>query len=494
MGITNHYAERFVGEGLTFDDVLLVPAESNVLPPDVDLSTHLTKSIKLNIPIMSAAMDTVTEYRMAIAIAREGGIGVIHKSMPIDMQAEQVDMVKRSENGVITNPFYLGPDNTLGEADALMGKFRISGVPIVDKAGKLIGIITNRDMKFEEDMSRPIRDVMTSERLVTGREGTTLEEAKEILRRHKIEKLPIVDDEFHLKGLITIKDIEKVVKYPNSAKDKHGRLLCAAAIGVTSDILDRAGALVAAGADALVLDSAHGHSANIMRCVGLVKEHFPDVGLIAGNVATAEGTEALIKAGADCVKVGIGPGSICTTRVVSGIGVPQITAIMQSAEMADKYGVPIIADGGIKYSGDIVKAIAAGGSVVMMGSMLAGCEESPGESEIFQGRQFKVYRGMGSLGAMQKGSGDRYFQSGTKKYVPEGVEGRVPYKGAVSDTIYQMMGGLRSGMGYCGVPTIQDLRTKTKFVRITGAGLKESHPHDIYITKEAPNYSTHNQD
>lgn len=494
MDITNSYNNRIVGEGLTFDDVLLVPAESNVLPPDVDLSTNLTKNIKLNIPIMSAAMDTVTEYRMAIAIAREGGIGVIHKSMPIDMQAEQVDMVKRSENGVITNPFYLGPDNTLGEADALMGKFRISGVPIVDKSGKLIGIITNRDMKFEEDMSRPISDVMTSEHLVTGREGTTLEEAKEILRRHKIEKLPIVDEEFHLKGLITIKDIEKVVKYPNSAKDRHGRLLCAAAIGVTNDILDRAGALVAAGADALVLDSAHGHSANIMRCVGLVKENFPDVGLIAGNVATAEGTEALIKAGADCVKVGIGPGSICTTRVVSGIGVPQITAIMQSAEMADKYGVPIIADGGIKYSGDIVKAIAAGGSVVMMGSMLAGCEESPGESEIFQGRQFKVYRGMGSLGAMQKGSGDRYFQSGTKKYVPEGVEGRVPYKGAVSDTIYQMMGGLRSGMGYCGVPTIQDLRTKTKFIRITGAGLKESHPHDIYITKEAPNYSTHNQD
>ena len=494
MDITNHYAERFVGEGLTFDDVLLVPAESSVLPPDVDLSTNLTKNIRLNIPIMSAAMDTVTEYRMAIAIAREGGIGVIHKSMPIDMQAEQVDMVKRSENGVITNPFYLGPDNTIGEADALMGKFRISGVPIVDEGGKLIGIITNRDMKFEEDMSRPIRDVMTSEGLVTGREGTTLEEAKEILRRHKIEKLPIVDDDFRLKGLITIKDIEKVVKYPNSAKDSHGRLLCAAAIGVTNDILDRAGALVSAGVDALVLDSAHGHSANIMRCVALVKEHFPEVGLIAGNVATAEGTEALIKAGADCVKVGIGPGSICTTRVVSGIGVPQITAILQSAEMADKYGVPIIADGGIKYSGDIVKAIAAGGSVVMMGSMLAGCEESPGESEIFQGRQFKVYRGMGSLGAMQKGSGDRYFQSGTKKYVPEGVEGRVPYKGAVSDTIYQMMGGLRSGMGYCGVPTIQDLRTKTKFVRITGAGLKESHPHDIYITKEAPNYSTHNQD
>ena len=494
MDITNSYKDRIVGEGLTFDDVLLVPAESNVLPPDVDLSTNLTRNIKLNIPIMSAAMDTVTEYRMAIAIAREGGIGVIHKSMPIDMQAEQVDMVKRSENGVITNPFYLGPDNTIGEADALMGKFRISGVPIVDKSGKLIGIITNRDMKFEEDMSRPISDVMTSDRLVTGREGTTLEEAKDILRRHKIEKLPIVDDNFHLKGLITIKDIEKVVKYPNSAKDKHGRLLCAAAIGVTNDILDRAGALVDAGVDALVLDSAHGHSANIMRCVALVKEHFTEVGLIAGNVATAEGTEALIKAGADCVKVGIGPGSICTTRVVSGIGVPQITAIMESAEMADKYGVPIIADGGIKYSGDIVKAIAAGGSVVMMGSMLAGCEESPGESEIFQGRQFKVYRGMGSLGAMQKGSGDRYFQSGTKKYVPEGVEGRVPYKGAVSDTIYQMMGGLRSGMGYCGVPDIQSLRTKTHFIRITGAGLKESHPHDIYITKEAPNYSTHNQD
>ena len=494
MNRLNSFSERFVGEGLTFDDVLLVPAESNVLPTDVDLSTNLTKTIRLNTPIMSAAMDTVTEYRMAIAIAREGGIGVIHKSMPIDAQAEQVDMVKRSENGVITNPFSLGPDNTLEEADALMAKFRISGVPVVDTDGRLIGIITNRDMKFEENMDTRIREVMTSEGLVTGKEGTTLEEAKDILRRHKIEKLPIVDENFRLKGLITIKDIEKVVKYPNSAKDKHGRLLCAAAIGVTNDILDRAGALVQAGVDALVLDSAHGHSANIMRCVGLVKNAFPEVQLIAGNVATAEATEALIKAGADCVKVGIGPGSICTTRVVSGIGVPQITAIMQSAEMADKYGVPIIADGGIKYSGDIVKAIAAGGSVVMMGSMLAGCEESPGESEIFQGRQFKVYRGMGSLGAMQKGSGDRYFQSGTKKYVPEGVEGRVPYKGAVSDTIYQMMGGLRSGMGYCGVPTIQDLRTKTKFIRITGAGLKESHPHDIYITKEAPNYSTHNQD
>ncbi len=492
MNRLNSFSERFVGEGLTFDDVLLVPAESNVLPTDVDLSTNLTKTIRLNTPIMSAAMDTVTEYRMAIAIAREGGIGVIHKSMPIDAQAEQVDMVKRSENGVITNPFYLGPDNTLGEADALMAKYRISGVPIC-KDGKLIGIITNRDMKFEENMETRIREVMTSEGLVTGREGTTLEEAKDILRRHKIEKLPIVDDNFRLKGLITIKDIEKVVKYPNSAKDRHGRLLCAAAIGVTKDILDRAGALVDAGVDALVLDSAHGHSANIMRCVGLVKEKFPDVQVIAGNVATAEGTEALIKAGADCVKVGIGPGSICTTRVVSGIGVPQITAVLESAAMADKYGIPVIADGGIKYSGDIVKALAAGARVVMMGSMLAGCEESPGESEIFQGRQFKVYRGMGSIGAMQKGSGDRYFQSGSKKLVPEGVEGRVPYKGAVSDTIFQMMGGLRSGMGYCGAPDIESLRTKTKFIRITGAGLKESHPHDIYITKEAPNYTMNPQ-
>ncbi len=480
MNRLNSFSERFVGEGLTFDDVLLVPAESNVLPTDVDLSTNLTKTIRLNTPIMSAAMDTVTEYRMAIAIAREGGIGVIHKSMPIDAQAEQVDMVKRSENGVITNPFSLGPDNTLEEADALMAKFRISGVPVVDTDGRLIGIITNRDMKFEENMDTRIREVMTSEGLVTGKEGTTLEEAKDILRRHKIEKLPIVDENFRLKGLITIKDIEKVVKYPNSAKDKHGRLLCAAAIGVTNDILDRAGALVQAGVDALVLDSAHGHSANIMRCVGLVKNAFPEVQLIAGNVATAEATEALIKAGADCVKVGIGPGSICTTRVVSGIGVPQITAVLESAAMADKYGIPVIADGGIKYSG-------------MMGSMLAGCEESPGESEIFQGRQFKVYRGMGSIGAMQKGSGDRYFQSGSKKLVPEGVEGRVPYKGAVSETIFQMMGGLRSGMGYCGCRTIEELRTKTKFVRITGAGLKESHPHDIYITKEAPNYTMNPQ-
>ena len=491
MNRLNSFSERFVGEGLTFDDVLLVPAESNVLPTDVDLSTNLTKTIRLNTPIMSAAMDTVTEYRMAIAIAREGGIGVIHKSMPIDAQAEQVDMVKRSENGVITNPFSLGPDNTLEEADALMAKFRISGVPVVDTDGRLIGIITNRDMKFEENMDTRIREVMTSEGLVTGKEGTTLEEAKDILRRHKIEKLPIVDENFRLKGLITIKDIEKVVKYPNSAKDKHGRLLCAAAIGVTNDILDRAGALVQAGVDALVLDSAHGHSANIMRCVGLVKNAFPEVQLIAGNVATAEATEALIKAGADCVKVGIGPGSICTTRVVSGIGVPQITAVLESAAMADKYGIPVIADGGIKYSGDIVKALAAGGSVVMMGSMLAGCEESPGESEIFQGRQFKVYRGMGSLGAMGKGSSDRYFQANNKKYVPEGVEGRVPYKGPLADTIYQMVGGLRSGMGYVGCANIPEMHEKAQFVRITGAGLKESHPHDIQITKEAPNYSIH---
>ena len=486
------FSERFVGEGLTFDDVLLVPAESSVLPPDIDLSTNLTKTIRLNTPIMSAAMDTVTEYRMAIAIAREGGIGVIHKSMPIDDQAEQVDMVKRSENGVITNPFYLGPNNTLGEADALMAKYRISGVPVVDTDGRLIGIITNRDMKFEENMDRLISEVMTSEGLVTGREGTTLEEAKDILRRHKIEKLPIVDDNFRLKGLITIKDIEKVVKYPNSAKDKHGRLLCAAAIGVTNDILDRAGALVQAGVDALVLDSAHGHSANIMRCVGLVKNAFPEVQLIAGNVATAEGTEALIKAGADCVKVGIGPGSICTTRVIAGIGVPQLTAVSDCAREADKYGVTVIADGGIKYSGDIPKAIAGGASAVMIGSLFAGVDESPGDMEIYQGRSFKVYRGMGSLGAMAQahGSSDRYFQEADKKLVPEGVEGRVPYKGPLADTVYQLVGGLRSSMGYCGTPTIEHLRREGQFIRITGAGLQESHPHDISITKESPNYST----
>ncbi len=485
----NNYGSRFVGEGLTFDDVLLVPAESDILPADVDLSTNLTKKVKLNVPIMSAAMDTVTEYRMAIAIAREGGIGVIHKNMAIDVQAEQVDLVKRSENGVITNPFFLHPGNTLGDADSLMGKFRISGVPIVDENGTLIGIITNRDMKFETDMTRPIDEVMTKKDLITGLVGTTLDEAKAILQQHRIEKLPIVDEDFKLKGLITIKDIEKVLKYPHSAKDDKGRLLCAAAIGATADVLDRAGALIDAGVDVLVLDSAHGHSANIMRSVTRVKEAFPDIQLVAGNVATAAATEALIKAGADCVKVGIGPGSICTTRVVSGIGVPQITAIMQCSEMADKYGIPVIADGGIKYSGDIAKAIAAGGKVVMMGSMLAGCEEAPGEIEVYQGRQFKVYRGMGSLGAMQKGSKDRYFQTNNKKLVPEGVEGRVPFRGPLSETVFQMMGGLRSGMGYCGAHNIEELRTRSQFVRITSAGLKESHPHDIYITKEAPNYT-----
>ena len=488
MEISPVFAAKFVGEGLTYDDVLLVPAESSVLPADVSLRTNLTRKIHLNVPIMSAAMDTVTEYRMAIAMAREGGIGVIHKNMTIDRQAEQVDQVKRSENGVITDPFYLGPDNSLGEADALMAKFRISGVPIVDETGRLIGIITNRDMKFEEDMSRHIREVMTSEGLVTAREGTTLSEARSILHKHKIEKLPIVDENLHLKGLITIKDIEKRITYPNAAKDERGRLLCAAAIGVTKNMLDRAGALLDAGVDVLVLDSAHGHSHNIMNGVARLKERFPDCQVVAGNVATAAGTEALIKAGADCVKVGIGPGSICTTRVIAGIGVPQLTAVLESAAMGDKYGIPVIADGGIKYSGDIVKALAAGGSVVMLGSLLAGCDEAPGENEIFQGRRFKVYRGMGSLGAMAKGSKDRYFQEDNKKLVPEGVEGRVPYRGALADTIFQMTGGLRSGMGYCGAPDIETLRRRSQFVRITGAGLRESHPHDISITKEAPNY------
>ena len=482
-------ADKISFEGLTFDDVLLLPAESDILPADVDLTTYLTNKVKLNIPVMSAAMDTVTEYRMAIAIAREGGIGVIHKNMSIDSQAEQVDMVKRSENGVISNPFFLKADNTLGEADRLMAKYRISGVPIVDDSGRLTGIITNRDMKFETDLSRRIGEVMTSENLVTGKVGTTLNEAREILHRHKIEKLPIVDDEYRLKGLITIKDIEKVFKYPNSAKDAQGRLLCAAAIGATKDVLDRAGALIDVGADVLVLDSAHGHSKNIMNSVSKVKEAFPEIQLIAGNVATPEATEALIKAGADCVKVGIGPGSICTTRVVSGIGVPQISAVLRCADKAAQFGIPVIADGGIKYSGDITKAIAAGANVVMMGSMLAGCEEAPGEQEVYQGRQFKVYRGMGSLGAMQKGSKDRYFQEDNKKLVPEGVEGRVPYRGPLSETVFQMMGGLRSGMGYCGARNIKELKENTKFVRITGAGLKESHPHDVFITKEAPNYS-----
>ncbi len=485
-------AQKFVKQGLTFDDVLLVPAKSDVLPADIDLHTHLTKKIVLNIPLMSAAMDTVTESRMAIAIAREGGIGVIHKNMSISAQAEQVDMVKRSENGVITNPFFLAPGHTLAEANELCAKYRISGVPICDN-GKLIGIITNRDMKFETDMSQLIDNVMTKEGLVTAPEGTTLEEAREILRKHKIEKLPIVDKDFHLKGLITIKDIEKAQVYPNSARDEKGRLLCAAAIGVTSDVLDRVRALVEVGVDALCLDSAHGHSHNIIECVKRIKALYPDVQLIAGNVATAEATRDLIEAGADCVKIGIGPGSICTTRVVAGIGVPQITAVYDAARVAREYGVPIIADGGVKFSGDVAKAIAAGGDVVMLGSLLAGCEESPGDTEVYQGRQFKVYRGMGSLGAMAKGSKDHYFQENNKKLVPEGVEGRVPYKGPTSETVYQLMGGLRAGMGYCGCATIPELQERAQFMQITAAGLKESHPHDIYITKEAPNYTINPQ-
>lgn len=481
-------SEKFLKEGITFDDVLLLPAESNFTPDQASLETRLTKNVKLNIPLISAAMDTVTETRMAIAVAREGGIGVIHKSMNIEDQAESVDRVKRSENGVINSPFFLSPTHTLRDADELMGKYRISGVPIC-KDGKLVGILTNRDLKFEEDFTKFCGDVMTSRNLITAPVGTTPQEAKKLLAQHKIEKLPLVDENFALKGLITIKDIEKAVKYPNTARDTQGRLLCAAAIGITGDVLERAAALVEAGVDALVLDSAHGHSQNIMQCIQKVKTRFPQVPVIAGNVATGEGAKALISAGADTIKIGIGPGSICTTRVVAGIGVPQITAVYDAACEAQKHGVPVIADGGIKYSGDIVKAIAAGADVVMIGSLFAGCEESPGETEIYQGRQFKVYRGMGSLAAMNKGSSDRYFQSGTRKFVPEGVEGRVPYKGSVSDTIFQLMGGLRSGMGYCGTPTIAELQARGQFMRITGAGLKESHPHDIYITKEAPNYT-----
>lgn len=482
--------EKFVKEALTFDDVLLIPGESDVEPKDVDISTHLTKKIKLNTPLMTAAMDTVTESEMAIAIAREGGIGIIHKNMSIETQADMVDRVKRSENGVITNPFYLSPEKTVAEADELMGKYKISGVPICE-GKKLVGIITNRDMAFlnEEDYKQPIYSVMTKENLITAPIGTTIQGAKELLKKHKIEKLPIVDDQGNLCGLITIKDIEKSIQYPNSARDEKGRLLCGAAIGGTPDVLERVQALVNAGADVLVLDSAHGHNSNIIKSVAKVKKAFPDVQLIAGNVATAEATKALIEAGADAVKVGIGPGSICTTRVVAGIGVPQVTAIFDAATEAAKYGVPVIADGGVKYSGDIVKALAAGGSVVMVGSLVAGCKESPGETEIYQGRQFKVYRGMGSLAAMAKGSSDRYFQGGNKKLVPEGVEGRVPYKGPLADTIFQMVGGIRSGMGYTGCANIPELHEKAKFCKISGAGLKESHPHDIQITKEAPNYS-----
>ncbi len=484
-------AEKFLKEGLTFDDVLLIPAQSDVLPADVSLKTKLTSKITLNIPLMTAAMDTVTESKMAIAIAREGGIGVIHKNMTIEQQVQEVDKVKRSENGVIVNPFFLSPEHTVTEADELMGKFKISGVPICE-GGKLVGIITNRDLKFLPDFNVKIKDVMTKDGLVTSHVGTTLQEAQEILMKHKIEKLPLVDDEGYLKGLITIKDIEKAVQYPNTARDEKGRLLCAAAIGVTDDVLDRAGALVEAQVDALVLDSAHGHSKNIFTVLEKVKAAFPNVSVIAGNVATASATQALIESGADAVKVGIGPGSICTTRVVAGIGVPQITAIYDAANIAAKYGIPIIGDGGIKYSGEIVKAIAAGANVVMVGSLVAGCEESPGDTEIYQGRQFKVYRGMGSIGAMNHGSRDRYFQQNNKKLVPEGVEGRVPYKGVLSDTVYQMMGGLRAGMGYCGCATVDELQEKAQFIRITNAGLVESHPHDVFITKEAPNYSGSN--
>lgn len=477
-----------IREGLTFDDVLLIPRESEVVPYQIDTTTKLTNKIQLNIPLMSAAMDTVTEANLAIAIAREGGIGIIHKNMTIEQQATEVDRVKRSEHGVIVDPFSLSPDNNLAEADALMGKFRISGVPItVD--GKLVGILTNRDLRFENDFSKRIGDVMTKDNLITAPEGTTLDDAQEILRCHKIEKLPIVDKDYNLKGLITIKDIEKAVQYPNSARDDSGRLLVGAALGVTADVMERCRALVAANVDVVVLDSAHGHSKNIAECLRKIKKEFPDLQVIAGNVATGEGTRYLIEAGADAVKVGIGPGSICTTRVVAGIGVPQVTAISDAYAVAKEYNIPIIADGGIQYSGDLVKAIAAGANVIMIGSLFAGCEESPGETEIYQGRKYKTYRGMGSLAAMAQGSADRYFQEGKKKMVPEGVEGRMPYKGSLSDTVYQLLGGLKSGMGYCGTPTVEELKENGRFIRITNAGLKESHPHDISITKEAPNYS-----
>lgn len=479
---------KIIGEGITFDDVLLVPAYSEVIPNQVDLTTYLTKKIKLNIPLMSAGMDTVTEYRMAIAMARQGGIGIIHKNMSIEAQAEEVDKVKRSENGVITDPFYLSPEHTLKDADELMAKFRISGVPITE-GKKLVGIITNRDLKFEEDFSKKIKECMTSKNLVTAGENITMVEAKNILAKARVEKLPIVDEDFNLKGLITIKDIEKQIKYPNSAKDSQGRLLCGAAVGITANVLERVEALMKAHVDVVVLDSAHGHSANVIRCVKMIKEAFPELQVIAGNVATGEATKALIEAGVDAVKVGIGPGSICTTRVVAGIGVPQISAIMDCYAVAKEYNIPIIADGGIKYSGDITKAIAAGGSVCMMGSMFAGCDESPGSYELYQGRKYKVYRGMGSIAAMENGSKDRYFQTDAKKLVPEGVEGRVAYKGMVEDTVFQMLGGLRSGMGYCGAADIKTLQENGKFVKISAASLKESHPHDIHITKEAPNYS-----
>lgn len=480
---------QIIGEGITFDDVLLVPAYSEVIPNHVDLSTNLTKKIKLNIPMMSAGMDTVTEHRMAIAMARQGGIGVIHKNMSIEQQAEEVDKVKRSENGVITDPFYLSPENTLADANDLMAKYRISGVPITNHGKKLVGIITNRDLKFETDFTKKISESMTSKGLITATEDITIEEAKNILWKSRIEKLPLVDAEGNLKGLITIKDIEKQIKYPLSAKDTQGRLLCAAAVGITSDILERVDALVKSKVDAIVIDTAHGHSANVLKVVRMVRDKHPELGIIAGNVATADATVALIEAGVDAVKVGIGPGSICTTRIVAGIGVPQVTAIMDSYEVAKKHGVPVIADGGIKYSGDIAKAIAAGANICMMGSMFAGCDESPGSFELFQGRKYKVYRGMGSIASMEKGSKDRYFQTDAKKLVPEGVEGRVAYKGSVEDTVFQLIGGLRAGMGYCGAENIEALKTNSKFIKISAASLRESHPHDIHITKEAPNYS-----
>ena len=483
-------SSRIVKEGLTFDDVLLIPQASDVLPSDVDLRTKLSDKIKLNLPLISAAMDTVTESRMAIAMAREGGLGIIHKNMSIEEQATHVDRVKRSEHGVITDPFFLEPDNLVKDALKLMEKYRISGVPIT-KEGKLVGILTNRDLRFESNYDQPISNVMTKKGLVTAPEGTSLEQAQKILGKHRIEKLPIVDKDGYLKGLITIKDIEKSIQYPNSARDANGRLLAGAAVGTAANTMDRVAALVEARADVIAIDTAHGHSSGVLRKVEEIKSKYPNITLIAGNVATAAATEALIKSGADIVKVGIGPGSICTTRIVAGIGVPQLTAIMDCAEMADKFGKAIIADGGIKYSGDIVKALAAGGSAVMVGSLLAGTLESPGEVELYQGRSFKVYRGMGSLGAMAAGSNDRYFQEGQKKFVPEGVEGRVPYRGSVAEVIYQMKGGIRAGMGYCGKGTIEELRTTSEFVRITNASLIESHPHDISISKEAPNYSQH---
>ena len=480
---------QIIGDGITFDDVLLVPSYSEVIPNQVNLETMLTKKIKLKIPMMSAGMDTDTESRMAIAMARHGGIGVIHKNMSIERQAEEVDKVKRSENGVITDPFFLSPEHTLADANNVMAKYRISGVPITE-GRKLVGIITNRDLKFETDFSKKIKESMTSEGLVTAREGITLEEAKKILASARKEKLPIVDAEGNLKGLITIKDIEKQIKYPDSAKDSQDRLVCAAGVGVTANILERVEALVKAKVDAIVIDSAHGHSANVIKCVKMVKDAFPELDIIAGNIATGEAAKDLIAAGADSLKVGIGPGSICTTRVVAGIGVPQITAIMNVYEVAKKHGIPVIADGGIQYSGDMVKALAAGGDVCMMGSIFAGCDESPGEFELYQGRKYKVYRGMGSIAAMENGSKDRYFQTDAKKLVPEGVEGRVAYKGMVEDTIFQLVGGIRSGMGYCGAKDIKNLQDTGRFVKISAASLKESHPHDIHITKEAPNYSS----